>query len=88
MPKELWNDCYSIVIPGKFYVEKHYDQLFFPRKKKILSDIPKMVVSAILRPNLRHTLEIENFFFSKYNLLVQFFGVKFTENYDAVGINP
>ena len=47
-----------------------------------------MVVLAILRPNLKPLLEIENFFSSKFNLLVQFFGVKFTENYYAVSITP
>ena len=30
-----------MVISGKFHAKKHYDQLFFPQKKKISSDIPK-----------------------------------------------
>ena len=38
-----------------------------------------MIVLAILRPNLRLLLGIENWFFSKFNLLPHFFGVKFTE---------
>ena len=40
-----------------------------------------MVVFAILGPNLRPFLEIENFFSSKFNLILDFFGVKFTGNY-------
>ena len=47
-----------------------------------------MVVFAILGPNLRPLLENENFFFSKFNLVVDFFGVKFTGNYYVVGIIP
>ena len=30
-----------MVISGKFHPKKHYDQLFFHKKKKIPSDIPK-----------------------------------------------
>ena len=40
----------------------------------------------ILRPNLKPLSGIENFFFSQFNLLVQFFGVKFTGNWHVVGI--
>ena len=47
-----------------------------------------MVVFAILGPNLRPLLEIENFFFYNFNLAVDFFGVKFTGNYYVVGIIP
>ena len=47
-----------------------------------------MVISAILRPYLRPILELEHFFSSKFNLLIQFFGVKFTENYYAAVITP
>ena len=45
-----------------------------------------MVVFAILRPNLRHLSGMDNFFFSKFNVLVQFFGVKFTGHYHVAGI--
>ena len=47
-----------------------------------------MVVLAILGPDLRHLLGTENFFFIKFNLVLQFFGVKFTGNYYVVGIIP
>ena len=30
-----------MVISGKFHAKKHYDQLFFPQREKIPSDIPK-----------------------------------------------
>ena len=59
---------------------------FFIDKKKNSVQHPKMVVFAILRPNLRPLSGIDNFFFSKFNLLVQFFRVKFTENHHVVGI--
>ena len=45
-----------------------------------------MVVFAIMRPNLRPLSGMDNFFFSKFNLLVQFFGVKFTGDYHVLGI--
>ena len=57
---------------------------FFCQKK--LSDTSKMVVLAILGPNLRPLLEIENFFFSKFNIILDIFRVKFTGNYYVVGI--
>ena len=50
------------------------------KKKKILSDTSKMVVFAILGPNLRPLLENENFFFSEFNLVLDFYEVKFTGN--------
>ena len=62
---------------------------FFSRKKKnFLSDTFKMVVLAILRPDLRRFLEIENFFFNEFNLVLHFFGDEFTWNYYAVRIIP
>ena len=45
-----------------------------------------MVVFAILGPDLRPVLGIENLFFIKFNLFLQFFRVKFTGNYYVVGI--
>ena len=39
-----------------------------------------MVVFAILGPNLRPLLEIEKFFFIEFNLVLDFYGVKFTGN--------
>ena len=45
-----------------------------------------MVVFEILGPNLRPFLEIENFFSSKFNLILDFFRVKFIGNYYVVGI--
>ena len=45
-----------------------------------------MVVFAILGPDLRPLLGIENFFFIKFNLVLQFFGVKFIGNYFVVGL--
>ena len=45
-----------------------------------------MVVFAILGPNLRPLLEIENFFLSEFNLVLNFYGVKFTGNYYVVEI--
>ena len=43
-----------------------------------------MVVFAILGPNLRPFLEIENIFSGKFNLILDVFGVKFTGNYYVV----
>ena len=45
-----------------------------------------MVVFAILRPNLRPLSGMDNFFFSNFNLLVQFFVVQFTGDYHVAGI--
>ena len=59
---------------------------FFYTKKKNSVRLPKMVVFAILRPNLRPLSGIDIFVLSKFNLLVPFFGVKFTGNYHVVGI--
>ena len=36
-----------MVISGKFHAKKHYDQLFFPQKKKIPSEIPKWSFSDL-----------------------------------------
>ena len=44
-----------------------------------------MVVFAILGLDLRPLLGIEIFFFIIFNLVLQFFGVKFTGNYYVVG---
>ena len=74
-----------MVISGEFHAKKHYDQLFFPQKKKFRPTSQNGRLS-ILRPNLRPLPGIENFFFSKFNLLVQFFREKFTGNYHVVGI--
>ena len=59
---------------------------FFYTKKKNSGRLPKMVVFAILRPNLRPLSGIDIFFFTKFNLLVPFSEVKFTGNYHVVGI--
>ena len=45
-----------------------------------------MVVFAILGPDLRPLSGIDNFFFIKFILVLQFFGVTFTGNYYVVGI--
>ena len=66
--------------------QKTLSSTFFSTKKKNTVRHPQMVVFAILRPNLRPLSGIENFFFSKFNFLVQFFEEKFTENYHVVGI--
>ena len=58
---------------------------FFSKKKNSVRH-PKIVVIAILRPYLRPFPGIDNFFFSKFNLLIQFFGEKFAGNYHVVGI--
>ena len=58
---------------------------FFFHKKKIPSDIPKWWFSDF-ETEPETTFGNRNFFFSKFNLLVYFFGVKFTGNYRAVGI--
>ena len=50
----------SKVIPDKFHPKKSTINIF--QENKIFSDTPKMVVLAILRPNLRPLLGIENFF--------------------------
>ena len=61
---------------------------FFTKKKSYLSDTSKMIVLAILRSNLRPLLGIENFFINEFDLVLHFFGVKFTGNYYAIGIIP
>ena len=58
---------------------------FFSTKKKF-RPTSQNERFPILRPNLKPLSGIEIFFFSKFNLLVQFFGVKFTENYHVIGI--
>ena len=57
-----------MVISGKFHAKKHYDQLFFPQKKKFrrTSENGRF---AILRPNLRPLSGIEHFFLN-FNLLI------------------
>ena len=50
--------------------KKHYDQLFFPEKKKKFRQTSQNGRFSILKPNLRPLSRIENFFFSKFNLLV------------------
>ena len=61
---------------------------FFSQKKNYLSDTSKMIVLEILRSNLIPLLGIENFFSNEFNLVLHFFGVKFTGNYYTVGIIP
>ena len=58
-----------MVISGKFHPEKHYGQLFFPKKKKI-RQTSQNGRFPILRPNLRPLSRVENFFFLIFNLLV------------------
>ena len=36
-----------MVISGKFHAKKHYEQLFFHKKKKIPSEIPKLSFSDL-----------------------------------------
>ena len=74
-----------MVISGKLHPKKHYDQFFSPQKKKF-RPTSQNDRFRILRPNMRPLSGIDNFFFSKFNLLVFFFRVKFTGNYHAVGI--
>ena len=59
---------------------------FFFQKKKKFRPASQNGRLSILRSNLRPLLEIDFFFFSKFNLLVYFFGVKFTGNYHVLGI--
>ena len=72
IPKKLWNDCNTIVIPVKFNPEKHYK--FFSRKKKIVCPTPKNVRFDDSEAPFGN----RKFFFSIFNVLIQFFGVKFT----------
>ena len=62
-----------MVISGKFHAKKDYDQLFFHKKKNSVRH-PKMVVFAILRPNLRPLSGIESFFFSNLTYSYSFLG--------------
>ena len=55
------------------------------KKKKIPSDIPKWSFSDF-ETEPETPVGNGQFFFSKFNLLVQFFGVKFTGDYHVVGI--
>ena len=73
---------------GKFHPKKTMINFFFKKKKNYLSDTSKMVVFAIIRPNLRPLYAIENLFFNEFKLVLHFFGVKFTGIYYAVGIIP
>ena len=59
-----------MVISGEFHAKKHYDQLFFPQKKKKFRPTSQNGRLSVLRSNLRPLSGIENFFFSKFNLLV------------------
>ena len=52
-----------MVISGKYHVKKHYDQLIFPLKKKYCPTSPHGSFRDF-------ETEPENFFFSKFNLLV------------------
>ena len=72
---------------SKFHSKKTMINFVFTKKENYLSDTSKMVVLAILRPNPT-LFGIENFFFNQFNLVLHFFGVKFTVNYYAVGIIP
>ena len=74
-----------MVISGKFHAKKHYDQLFFPQKKKFR---PTSQNGRFRDFETESETPFENrqFFFSKFNLLVQFFEDKFTGNYHVVGI--
>ena len=50
-----------MVIFRKFHAKKHYDQLFFPQKKKF-RPTSQNGRFPILRPNLRPLSRIDNFF--------------------------
>ena len=62
-----------MVISGEFHAKKHYDQLFFPQKKKF-RPTSQNGRFPILRPNLRHLTEIENFFFQNLIYSYSFLG--------------
>ena len=78
----------------KIAISYEFSVNFTPKKttntfnfvKKKISDIAKMVIFVILGPDLRPLLGIDNFFSIKFNLVLQFFGVKFTGNYYVVEI--
>ena len=59
---------------------------FFSTKKKNSVRHPKMVVFRFWDRTWDPFWGIENFFSSKFNLLVYVFGVKFTGKYHVVGI--
>ena len=85
---EIIMECLQQQSSVNFTPKKTMINFFFTKKKNYLSDTSKMVVLAILRPNLRPLVGIENFFFNEFNLVLHFFGVKFTGNYYVVGIIP
>ena len=60
---------------------------FFSTKKKIPSDIPKWS-SSDFQAKPATPFGNRQFFFLKFNLLVQFFGVKFTGNYHVKNTEP
>ena len=53
-----------MVISGKFHAKKHYDHLFFHKKKKISSEIPKWSFSD-LETKPEATFGNQKFFFLK-----------------------
>ena len=69
----------------KISPQKTLRSTFFSTKKKIPSDIPKSSFSDF-ETKLRPLSGIDISFFSKFNLLVPFCGVKFTGNYHVIGI--
>ena len=66
--------------------QKKLKSTFFKKKKKKFRPTSQKGRFPILTRNLKPLSGMENFFFFKFNLLVQFFGVKFTGNYHVVGI--
>ena len=73
-----------IVIPGQFHPKKCYDQPFFHEKKKI-SQNGRFCDFEI---EAETPFGDRKFFLSKFDLVLHFFGVKFTGNYYVVGIIP
>ena len=53
-------------ISGKFHAKKHYDQLFFPQKKKKFRPTSQNGLFSIYTPNLRPLSGIEIFFLKIY----------------------
>ena len=68
------------------FTPKNTNVNFFSTKNKKFRPTSQNGRFPILRLNLRRLSVIEIFFVSKFNLLEQFFGVKFTGIYHVVGI--
>ena len=75
-----------MAISGKFHAKKQYDQFFFPQKKKFRPTSENGRFRDFETEPETPFGNQQFLLFSKFNLLVQFFGEKFTGYYHDVRI--